>query len=1415
MRRMHWKRLLLAFTILILISGSTYALNRVQVKRQAVVLYERAERAEAAAKTDPAKRDEALDLYEQYLKFRPKDEVAFRKYVRMIVNPEELDIAKLSRMADITSKFLREFPENPEERKLLVKVLYNKADLNGARENLAMLFRDPQNKNSPDLLEEAIKIEETEKKFTDALAYVDRAIETGGQDPERVVKFYTKALGLLRVLHKDTEAALRVDTLQKKQPYAERPDARVVIARHLIAIRDYPAAREHVKRALALKGGEMDPDVLLAAAEVEVSGREPQLAAAREYLERSFAIDPRRVATGSLLAQVLMQQGHRDEAIAVLTQLSNTIDTVKDDFYNTLDRLIDLKESVVSEKLMARMTPENTRPFVQQYFRGRLELVKGNWPQAKQDLEACGPFLSGLPEYHKKLRCDLGECYNLSQNPDQMLESYRLALKDDRLYYPAQLGYAEALVKLGRFRDAIPIYTDLVREVKALHPTLARLVLLDQISRPESARNWKAFEDALGSPPYSTEMMLLKAEALNIRGEKAQSREVLQQAAEKDPKNPAISLKAIRIGASAKISAEDAAKLIEDAEKTTGDSVDFRLAKVGILMSRAKKPSIAELQAIGTVKEDSKFPKPELHRLLFGLGDIANRQSDPAMKQAALDFFRKAADLDHLDLVARALIVDIAIALNQEAVWEKALREIGQADGVDGPIYNLGQIAIRLKTFTPGDKDTLRDLRRKAEGIQKKRPAWSRAYLALAQLDELEGLNESALLNLRKAIELGDKQEAVIRKVVDLFRERKMYDDAAVLLNKIHTEVVLPDDLQRFRAIMNLLTSDLLSQDVKEIDRFAPEDAPTYEMRLLRGTLLAALRDEAGAEKAFRNALEKVPTERPGAAPLEAWSSLVSLLVRTDKRDIARRAVEEAERKLQTDPPKTENLLTLAGINEAIGDIPAAEKFFREIVAMTPKELDAQKQLVLFLQRTGRMPEAEVMLKTLTTNPGQSIARWARRHLAVSLMMKRDAYQNRDFALKLTEQNLSESKDDIEDRKAHAIVLCADPARRAEGIQILAEYGRKFELTPDEFYFLTRLYFDQGRFHDATETLKFAIRHRPNISIDHLAGAVSLYLAMDDIAKAKETSDRLTMIAPKSWEAVREGARVLARTGNTAAAKDLILNAPNAQTEAFIPTRTGPLLDEIKCFPDVEQLYRKFLASAKTNGAHLPLATFLISQKRTDEAIDLAQKYEAQTHPVITGRILSSAVRAKLPSPMKVALVETWLNKKLNENLGNKEVYAALVGAMAEVRDAQGRFDEAIAEYEKALRLSDSDLITNNLAMLLALHKPARANEAKQMMDKLIGIRGPEPTFLDTRAVCSLVQGENMPAQAVKDLTLALAQRQRAVYYFHLAWAYDLQRLEQDKKLSLVKATQFGLTKDDLHAKEIEKYQEFYGRMAP
>jgi tetratricopeptide (TPR) repeat protein len=517
-----------------------------------------------------------------------------------------------------------------------------------------------------------------------------------------------------------------------------------------------------------------------------------------------------------------------------------------------------------------------------------------------------------------------------------------------------------------------------------------------------------------------------------------------------------------------------------------------------------------------------------------------------------------------------------------------------------------------------------------------------------------------------------------------------------------------------------------------------------------------------------------------------------------------------------------------------IGEAKKAEARYRDAIRTAPGELNPNRQLLLFLQRSGQTAEADAMLRKMADDPAQDIARWSRRHLAMTYLARRDAYQQRNAALQLIETNIKESPNDPEDVKAKAVVQTVDPATREEGMKTLKEFAKWGDLTPDEFLLLGRLHFEQGKIFESVDYFDKAARPRAGLNAGHLAGLIRIYCGINKLPQARATLARLKNFAPRTWDATREEARLLhaealdaEKNGHaddakklTDQARDIILNFPGARGEDSVRHRTGPLLEELGFITEAETHYRRLLTDGKEPNVHFPLASLLIRQKRTAEAIELAKKYDATTPPALTARIFTGAIRTKSPSLTVEKEVAAWLEKKL-EHPASKFENLSLLMSKAELFEGTGVYDKAIAGYEDALLLAKParpedlkefapELIANNLEMLLALYRPAEAGRAIKLMDEVIAIRGPAPAFLDTRAVCYLVLG-GKTEEAASDLKLALIQQRKGVYLFHLGWAYDLnpnKRALRDQTLE--EAKKLGLTVDDLHPMEARKFNELY-----
>ena len=120
----------------------------------------------------------------------------------------------------------------------------------------------------------------------------------------------------------------------------------------------------------------------------------------------------------------------------------------------------------------------------------------------------------------------------------------------------------------------------------------------------------------------------------------------------------------------------------------------------------------------------------------------------------------------------------------------------------------------------------------------------------------------------------------------------------------------------------------------------------------LRGAMYAAEGRDRLAERDLLHALA-VSTDRNRVA-----QRLSDLYLRQDKRDKARDVLARAAEK---SPHKSRLLLSLARLQEIEGDAAAAEKSYREAVALEHTAENCQR-FAQFLERNGRIAEAEAVL---------------------------------------------------------------------------------------------------------------------------------------------------------------------------------------------------------------------------------------------------------------------------------------------------------------------------------------------------------------------------------------------------------------------------------------------------------------------
>src|SRR5262249_1692219 len=159
-------------------------------------------------------------------------------------------------------------------------------------------------------------------------------------------------------------------------------------------------------------------------------------------------------------------------------------------------------------------------------------------------------------------------------------------------------------------------------------------------------------------------------------------------------------------------------------------------------------------------------------RLLLGLGDAYSEAGD---KKAAVRLWSQVALLQPKNLELRLALLSAAYQDGDDKRMEQPLAEIKQIEGEGGAYWPYGEGARLLvgaqnqkKERKATNREEWARARRRAAEAGERRPAWPAAPLLEADILAAGGDADAALDLSLRAIELGERRPAVIRRVVGL-----------------------------------------------------------------------------------------------------------------------------------------------------------------------------------------------------------------------------------------------------------------------------------------------------------------------------------------------------------------------------------------------------------------------------------------------------------------------------------------------------------------------------------------------------------------------------------------------------------------------------------------------------------------------
>jgi tetratricopeptide (TPR) repeat protein len=1124
--------------------------------------------------------------------------------------------------------------------------------------------------------------------------------------------------------------------------------------------RDQAQARAHLKWAVELDASYLPAHLVLVQLDI-AAGR---LARAREGLGEKC--DP----TNKMLK---LAQSSGPEAVFAIANLQMDAGNVA-----FVEDFLDPKNPDKPAASLSR----NQRDFLQ----ARLDMAKGNWTRARDLLDQVREGFASDRHQACEAAVLQGRCFEHTGEPDRQLKAFRWAVDSDPSYAPANFGLAEAYLANGQTDDAIDLYTLLKPHYPEAGVPLARLLIQRNLHSPRQRRGgWpnRAKIDALldaaaKADPRSVDVPLLWAQVRIAHGQAADAVRVLQAARQANPGRvefwSALADLAIGQGNTGQswdpLAVAEGWAILAQARRQVGDTVPMRLAQARFAARAFGRKARVPLAVLGR-DPDHRFTAPEWVQLWLGrpigtpewmqllrdLGELSRQVGDDAGAQA---FWHRVAKLDHNDLNAQLVLFDLALRPGHANALDEIIEKIAKLDGEQGALTSYCRAARGIvQARRTGSLRTLAEARDALATAAKIRPHWPRLLVLRAEIADLEGKPEAAIQAYTEAVTLGDRRTEVVRRLVELLRERFRFQEATAIIKEVLQEVEADRSLARLQAELFLDRRDFRSA-VEFAREAVSADSADYKDHVWLGQILFASNRVGEARKEFHRAVELA-----GTAP-QAWLALVDFYARTGQPAEGKKWLLQGQDRIEPNP------LGLLGPGYALlGQLGKARGEYQRALAKHPRDLSVVLAVAEFFFQVKDYEQAALLFRRLLdlsadkSLQSQVDAKVVRRYLALSLALSGNPKHFAE-ARRQIKKNIKVNNPAAEDTLAYAHVLAADPETRQKAIKAFIEQDGLHPLHPADRFRLAQLYEAAEQWSDANEVLsRLLADDRSNAAyLAHRAHGLAQYKPKNEALQV------LTTYAPEKLENLEALARSLVDLGS------------------------GDL---------AETMFRNYVRSSrKPPRAKLSLAAFLALRGKQAEALDLCDRAWATCPADEVSQVALLVLRAGPREANQVERVE----QRLREAIDMAEDKTPLWLARANLRDLEGRYAEARKLYRQVLDKDPRNLgALNNLAWLLALadHPDRHGPEALSLIDRALALAPAQPGLLDTRALVLLSLGR--VDEAVENLQESLEAEPSAEKYFHLAWAQH-RRDPAASRAALAEALKQGLEPKDLHPLERPRY---------
>jgi tetratricopeptide (TPR) repeat protein len=1357
----------------------------------------------------------------------------------------------------VYEQVLNQAPEKHEIRKRAAELAVNIGLVDAAEHQLKKL-REEFPKDGRVLFLSGV-CHEIQKRFDAAEEEYKRSYEA-----EPRADTYVRRAAVLRRLDRKADADQVIDNLAEKLP--GNYESHLACALYL---RTYPdlnrsnllhllSPEDHLKMARDFAPGRSEVLIASAHCEIELAQKarraEPgsvkiaeHCETARSFLRLGLEKNPKDEGLYLALADVETINGNRRKAVEVLTTARKILpqnrsravllalaEQYAEMFTEPNARTDDLRASISDTLSALKKLGEDAAKI--DFVRGLSLVRQGQWYDASGVLERVRPLFA--TQLHQVVRIDLllAYCYGKLGDIDRQLITYRRAIAATPLDSRPRQGLADVLAAIGRNEEAIAEYrhvTRMERSDLSAWLSLARMLINQNLAKQEKDRHWDEVSGLLNTIKKTAkdivEVPLLEAEVRFAKSDAKGARELLAENLKLYPTQAAFWC-ALAVLEDREGDNKAAHALLDKAIDPVGDTVDIRIARIRLTRFDSIKDVSATLAKIGEGMEH--FALEERVRLLRALASAYWQIGQPAdstmVKSEEAGAMREAgrlwgqvALLQPTELQVRLLQFDVCLKLDDESGMTLVLKEINRIEG-GGPYGKYGEGSRLIwRAVKREDRSGLVEARRLLMAAVALRSNWPRIPLNLSVIDDLEQNREDAISHLKEAIDLGDRQLVVIKRLVAYLNESRRSKEANEILSLLQTQSPLSNELQRVAAEVSLQVPDM-ARALSLAQMAVDANTRDYKERVWLAQIFSVSGKWKEADENFKAAIELAGDNLD---PLP-WTSTIQHILRQRDTTPGERArqdftakledvLKQAEKKLGKRAP-----LVLTECYELADKSELTEDGYRSAIAANPHDARPVRALAAFFQKQGNPQKSEPFLRRLLADELKASPQdvsWARRNLALALALRSESpdFEEANRLLDLNASLKATLEEEVDDLRTRAIVSSRRPGGRQEVIALLEKAEKLKRPLPEHEFLLAKLYEAEGMWAKASHRLINLITSHENNPVYLTAFANSL-IRRGELAEAEVWTKRLVEIAPNQEGTLILLVDVTCRLGRAKEAVPPLREYSESKNgtpadPAHRALIAGELFDRAfasgagqQAKEDAEKSYILYRELSKEPGAVLQLAAFYARNDVPDRALALCEG--ALTNcPIEQVMVVAvTSLSGGSARPEHFAKVEEWLTKALDKqpDADNLRYMFAIL------RESQGRFADAEAEYRKILAHSPKNLFAlNNLAFLLAL--TGRQSEALDMMKT--SSKSLTYNLRETQAVALLAAGNLNVART--EMEAVVIDSGSAVAYFHLAEVLSKLKLDSQARAALQKAQLAGVRLGQLHPLERPVYLKLVAEM--